>query len=107
MANHRSAVKRHQQSLRRRRRNQAVQSSVKTLIKKVRAAIDGKDPEAIAEKIREVNGSLDKAVVKGVIKRNTASRKLSRLARAAHRTIALEAARQAEAAEPTVPSTAT
>lgn len=107
MANHKSAVKRHQQSLRRRRRNQSVQSSVKTLVKKVRAAIDEKDPEAIAEKIREVNGSLDKAVVKGVIKRNTASRKLSRLARAAHQTLALEAAKQAEAAAKAPAETAT
>ena len=99
MANHRSAVKRHQQSLRRRRRNQSLESSVKTLVKKVRAAIDSKDPEAIAVKIKEVNGLLDKAVVKGVIKRNTASRKLSRLARAGHRTLAREAAaKQAEAA---------
>lgn len=84
MANHKSAIKRHQQSVRRRLRNQSVDSSVKTLIKKVRAAIETKDPESIAMRIREVNGLLDKAVAKGVIKRNTASRKLSRLARAAH-----------------------
>ena len=99
MANHKSAVKRHHQSLRRRRRNQSVESSVKTLIKKVRAAIDSKNPEAIAEKIREVNGSLDKAVARGVIKRNTASRKLSRLARAAHRALPAEAPALAEPAE--------
>lgn len=99
MANHKSAVKRHQQSLRRRRRNQSLESSVKTLVKKVRAAIDAKDPEVIAEKIKEVNGLLDKAVVKGVIKRNTASRKLSRLARAGHQAAA-SAAAEAAAANP-------
>lgn len=97
MANHKSAIKRHQQSIRRHQRNQALQTRVKTLVKKVRAAIDTKDQETIAEKIREVNGLLDKAVVKGVIKRNTASRKLSRLARAAHRA-APEAAAQTEPA---------
>ena len=97
MANHKSAVKRHVQSLRRHRRNQSVESSVKTLIKKVRAAIESQDPDAIAQKIKEVNGSLDKAVVKGVIKRNTASRKLSRLARAAHRSIEAKAAADAKA----------
>ena len=97
MANHKSAVKRHQQSIRRRRRNQSLESSVKTLVKKVRAAIDQKDPEVIAEKIKEVNGLLDKAVVKGVIKRNTASRKLSRLARAGHQA---SAATEAAAAKP-------
>ena len=99
MANHKSAVKRHQQSIRRRRRNQSLESSVKTLVKKVRAAIDKKDPEVIAEKIKEVNGLLDKAVVKGVIKRNTASRKLSRLARAGHQAAA-SAAAEAAAAKP-------
>lgn len=99
MANHKSAVKRHQQSIRRRRRNQSLESSVKTLVKKVRAAIDQKDPEVIAEKIKEVNGLLDKAVVKGVIKRNTASRKLSRLARAGHQAAA-SAATEAAAAKP-------
>ena len=98
MANHQSAIKRHQQSIRRHQRNQALQSRVKTLVKKVRAAIDTKDQETIAEKIREVNGLLDKAVVKGVIKRNTASRKLSRLARAAHLAAAPEASAQAEPA---------
>jgi len=96
LANHKSAIKRHQQSIRRHQRNQALQSRVKTLVKKVRAAIDSQDQETVAEKLREVNGLLDKAVVKGVIKRNTASRKLSRLARAAHRATP-EAAAQAEA----------
>ncbi len=95
MANHKSAIKRHHQSIQRHLRNQSVQSSVKTLIKKVKATIDGKNPEAIAEKIREVNASLDKAVVKGVIKRNTASRKLSRLARAAHQALTPEAPAEA------------
>ncbi len=95
MANHKSAIKRHHQSIQRHLRNQSVQSSVKTLIKKVKATIDGKNPEAIAAKIREVNGMLDKAVVKGVIKRNTASRKLSRLARAAHQALTPEASAEA------------
>ena len=99
MANHKSAIKRHHQSIQRHLRNQSVQSSIKTLIKKVKATIDGKNPEAIAEKIREVNASLDKAVVKGVIKRNTASRKLSRLARAAHQALTPEASAE------TAPST--
>ena len=95
MANHKSAIKRHKQSLRRHERNQALRSRVKTLVKKARAAIDSKDQEAITEKIREVNGLLDKAVLKGVLKRNTASRKLSRLARAAHQAAGEAAAGQA------------
>ena len=99
MANHKSAIKRHNQSVRRRERNQAVRSSVRTLVKKVRAAIDSRDPEAIERKIREVNRMLDKAVTKGVLKRNTASRKLARLSRAAY--LAQASARtSAEAEQP-------
>lgn len=99
MANHKSAIKRHNQSVRRRERNQAVRSSVRTLVKKVRAAIESRDPEAIERKIREVNRMLDKAVTKGVLKRNTASRKLARLSRAAYLSRA-SARTSAEAEQP-------
>jgi len=84
LANHKSAIKRHKQSVQRQLRNQAFRSRVRTLVKKTRVAIESKDRDAIAEKIKEVNGLLDKAVLKGVLKRNTASRKMARLARAAH-----------------------
>jgi len=84
LANHKSAIKRHKQSVQRHMRNQAFRSRVRTLVKKTRVAIGSKDPAAIAEKIKEVNGLLDKAVLKGVLKRNTASRTMARLARAAH-----------------------
>ena len=87
MANHKSAIKRHKQSVQRHLRNQAFRSRVRTLVKKTRVAIESKDRDAIAETIKEVNGLLDKAVLKGVLKRNTASRKMARLARAAHQAV--------------------
>jgi small subunit ribosomal protein S20 len=53
------------------------------LIKKARQAIDSKSGENTELQIRAVNKALGKAVSKGVIKNNTASRWLSRLSRSA------------------------
>jgi small subunit ribosomal protein S20 len=50
------------------------------LIKKARQAIESKNQDTAAH-IQAVNQALDKAVNKGIIKRNTASRWLSRLSR--------------------------
>ncbi|MFQ5917887.1 MAG: 30S ribosomal protein S20 [Candidatus Binatia bacterium] len=85
MAKHPSVIKRHHQSLKRRARNQQVKSKVKTLIKKVRSAVESKDRDNALAQLREVNRALDKAVGKGVLKHNTASRRLSRLTRAVHK----------------------
>jgi small subunit ribosomal protein S20 len=60
-------------------------SRIRTLIKKARQAIEAKDSEVAAHQIRGVNKALSKAVSKGIIKHNTASRWLSRLAQAASR----------------------
>jgi small subunit ribosomal protein S20 len=56
------------------------------LIKKARQAIASQDQEKASVEIRGVDKALGKAVSKGIIKRNTASRWLSRLARSAART---------------------
>lgn len=85
MAKHPSAAKRHRQSLRRRARNQQVKSRIRTLIKKLRGTIAKQEKEAAAAQLRDVNRELDKAVKKGVLKRNTASRYLARLSQAVHR----------------------
>ena len=82
MVKHPSVIKRHHQSLKQRARNQHVKSAVKTLIKKVRSAVESKDRDNALAQLREVNRALDKAVGKGVLKHNTASRRLSRLTRA-------------------------
>ena len=83
MITHYSAIKRHQQSLKKRARNIEVKSKLRTLIKRARQAIEAKNQENAASQIRAVNKELGKAVSKGIIKRNTASRWLSRLARSA------------------------
>ena len=77
MANTKSAMKRIRQNERRRVRNRAVRSQVRSALKDARAAQGAEQKTSIAEAIR----SLDRAVSKGVIHRNTAARKKSALAR--------------------------
>ncbi len=76
-----SALKKHRQSLKRRARNQNVRSSLRTLIKKLRAEIEGNDRESAIKTLRSVVRSLDKAATKGVIQRRKASRLASRLSK--------------------------
>ena len=77
MANTPSALKRIRQNEKRRLRNRGVRSQVRTAVKTARAAGGDALRTTVAEAIR----SLDKAVTKGVIHRNTAARKKSALAR--------------------------
>jgi small subunit ribosomal protein S20 len=85
LADHPSVVKRHQQSLKRRTRNVEVKSKLRTLVKRARQAIETNNKETASAQIRAVDKELGKAVSKGIIKRNTASRWLSRLSRSAAR----------------------
>jgi small subunit ribosomal protein S20 len=77
VANTKSAMKRIRQNERRRLRNRAVRSQVRSALKDARGAQGADQKTTIAEAIR----SLDRAVSKGVIHRNTAARKKSALAR--------------------------
>ncbi len=88
MAVHPSVIKRHRQSLKRRARNLESKSKLRTLIKKARQAIEAKNPDAVSAQIRAVNRALGKAVSKGILRRNTAARWLSRLSRSATRVVA-------------------
>ena len=88
MAIHPSAIKRHRQSLKKRARNKDVKSQIRTMIKKVREAIETKNREGASLHLKAVNRALGKAVSQGILKRNTASRWLSRLSRSASQLIA-------------------
>jgi small subunit ribosomal protein S20 len=77
VANTKSAMKRMRQNERRRLRNRAVRSQMRTAVKLARSLEGPQQRASVAEAIR----SLDKAVSKGVIHRNTAARKKSALAR--------------------------
>lgn len=85
MAVHPSVIKRHRQSLTKRLKNQEAKSRIRTLIKKVRRAIELQDRDGVSAQLKEVNRALRKAVSRGILKPNTASRWLSRLSRSAHR----------------------
>jgi len=64
---------------RKRRRNFAIKSSVKTSVKKAEQALSSGNSEQAVPALREALSMLDKAHQKGVLKENTANRKKSRL----------------------------
>ncbi len=81
MATHKSALKRQKQDEKRSQRNVHIRSTLKTLIKRVRSAVEAKDIDKARTALAEAIPAIDKAKSKGVIHRNTASRKISRLTR--------------------------
>ena len=60
-------------------RNQMIKTNIKTLIKKFNSAVEAKDKAAATEAYKLTVKKIDQAVAKGVIKKNTASRKKSQL----------------------------
>ena len=80
MANTKSAIKRIRTSEKRRLRNRTVRSRVRSLLKTARAAVTTPGDDARTAVLQAIR-TLDKAVTKGVIHRNTAARKKSALAR--------------------------
>src|SRR5262249_22489808 len=81
MANIKSAMKRNRQNEKRRVRNAAVRSTVRTSYRSARVAIEGGRADQARAALLSTIQTLDKAVTKGVIHKNTAARKKSRLAR--------------------------
>ena len=79
MATHKSAIKQDRQSKKRRMRNMRIKSYVKTVVKRVRNAVDEKDMESATQALVKAIPAIDKAASKGVIHKKTASRKISRL----------------------------
>ncbi len=79
MANIKSAKKRVLVAEKNRLRNVAWKSSIKTAVKRVLELAQGKDTEALNAALSKVYQLCDKAVVKGIMHKNTAARKKSRL----------------------------
>ena len=79
MANIKSQIKRNRQNEVRRMRNKAIQSSLKTSVKKVESATVAGDPAE--DVLRQAQAKIDTAVSKGVLHKKTAARKKSRLAK--------------------------
>lgn len=86
MANIRSAEKQRRQAEKRKERNRAGKSALRTTLKKTRAAIGGGDADKDA--LAASFSAIDKAAKTGLIKGNTADRYKSRLAAASKRAAA-------------------
>lgn len=81
MPNIKSAKKRVEITKARTLRNNAIKSSVKTAVRKYETAVNNGNTEEAKSALRAAISSLDKAVSKGVLHKNTAARKKSRLAK--------------------------
>ena len=79
LANHKSALKRARQNDIRRLRNKSTRTRVKNVVKDVRQAVAGQGGADAAAELNIAKAAIDKAAKKGVIHRNTAARKISRL----------------------------
>ena len=79
MANSPQAKKRARQNERRFAINKARRSRIRTFLRKVEEAIASGDKDAAASALRAVQPELMRGVTKGILHKNTASRKMSRL----------------------------
>jgi small subunit ribosomal protein S20 len=81
MANIKSQIKRNRQNEGRHQRNKAVRSRLKTFSKRFATAVEAGDREAAEEAFLDTSRALDKAATKGVIHKNNAANKKSRMAK--------------------------
>jgi small subunit ribosomal protein S20 len=82
MANIKSAKKRAVQTLKKRQKNLARKTALKTAVKKVlKSVVDGNDVTNAKALLRDAEAKLARAKGKGVVHKNTARRKISRLAK--------------------------
>ena len=79
MANIASAEKQNRKMIKHRARNRAAMATLRTAVKKARTAVDDRANDA-ASLVKEAVSIIDSAVTKGILKRRTASRYVSRLA---------------------------
>lgn len=87
-----SSLKRVRQAEKRELRNKSVKTAIKTATKKVIAAVEEKDREKIQKELIEATKLISRAAAKGIIHKNAASRKISRLAIIANKVLRAEAA---------------
>lgn len=80
MANIKSAEKQNRKMIKNRTRNRAAMGSLRTAVKTARTAVDSKAANA-SDLVKKAVSIIDSAVTKGILKRQTASRYVSRLAR--------------------------
>jgi len=76
---HKSAIKRHRQSVDRAARNQTVRTRLRHAVRELREVIARKETATAETQLRTVMRTIQKAVTKGVLHRNNAARRISRL----------------------------
>jgi len=81
MANHKSAEKRARQTIVRTERNRFYKTRIKNLTKAVKVAVEAGDKEAAIVALKDVNKSFHSYATKGILKKNTAARRISRLSK--------------------------
>ena len=79
MANHKSSVKRIRQTIKKTERNRFYRTRLKNIVKDVRTAIDAGNKEDAAAALKVANQQIHRFVSKGILKKETAARKVSRL----------------------------
>lgn len=79
MANHKSAEKRARQTIKRTERNRFYRTRLKNITKAVREAVEAKDLTVANEVLKIANKNIHSFVSKGILKKETASRRVSRL----------------------------
>lgn len=80
MANHKSAEKRARQSIKKTQRNRFYRTRLKNITKAVREAAANNDKAAATEALKVANKSIHAMVSRGFLKKQTAARRVSRLA---------------------------
>ena len=88
MANHKSALKRIRQNDKRRMTNREHRGHMRSHIKTFRTAVDAGDVEAAGHALRKAISTIDHTRTRGVIHRNTAARRISRLTLAYNKLVA-------------------
>jgi len=79
LANIKSQIKRNRQNEKRRLRNRVYRGRARTFVAKANTAIQSEDPEAAKASVLQAISALDRAAQKGVIHKNNAARRKSRL----------------------------
>jgi len=79
MANHKSAAKRAKQTIVKTERNRFYKTRIKNVVKEVVTAIDAADKDAATVAMKKANKYVHHCVSKGILKKATAGRKVSRL----------------------------
>jgi small subunit ribosomal protein S20 len=82
MANHKSSIKRIRQTIVRTERNRFYRTRLKNIVKAVRSAIEAGNKEEAQAAFQIANRQIHKFVSKGILKKETAARKVSRLHKA-------------------------